>query len=145
MRLGFHRQRGPAFHRPCPDFQDVVARATAGRGAAEGTDSLDLLVATMEHKKGAALAHKAGLEASTVSRAARDARTGRDPGPGLSADAKTVIEAALERGLAARRDPGVGELLLALATSECRARDVLTAVGISLPRLVTVVGGPPLA
>ena len=144
MRLGFLRQHGPAFHHPRAELQDVVARATAGRAVQDGTDSLDLLVATMEHKKGAALTRKAGLEPSTVARAAHDARTGRDPGPGLTADAKAAIEAALQRGLAARRDPGVGELLLALATSGCRARDVLTAVGISVPRLVTVVGGPPL-
>jgi hypothetical protein len=142
MRLDF-RRRGRTFFHPRSEFQDVMAIAARDGGA--GIDSLALLVATLEHPQGAALARKAGLDPVAIARAARAAPAGGGPGAGLTADARSVIEAAAQRSLQAGRDSGIGELLLALATSESRARDVLAASGVSLARLVAVVGGPPPA
>jgi hypothetical protein len=56
-------------------------------------------------------------------------------GPGLTADAKAVVEAMSTRSLESRRDATTTDLLLALATADAPSRSVLAEHGVTPERL----------
>ncbi|MGH2511046.1 MAG: hypothetical protein ACRDGQ_00005, partial [Candidatus Limnocylindrales bacterium] len=62
---------------------------------------------------------------------------------GLTDDAKAVIEAAVNRALVRGRGPGIADLLVGLAVTDCPARAVLAAHGIHEEQLIGLFGGDP--
>jgi hypothetical protein len=113
---------------------EVIAAATQEAGAA-GVDSLDVLVATLDIPKIARLVTGLGASPQAIQVAARQARADRDPRPGLTDDAKAVVEAASAPSTH-RSDPDVQDLLVGLAVADCQARQVLRAHGIDAERLI---------
>jgi hypothetical protein len=136
----FRRGRGTFFH-PGPGVTDVIGAATREAGDA-GTDSLDILVAALATPKAVRVVKNLGGDPRAIQIAARTARISRDPTPGLTNDAKAVVEAMGQRAILARANPDIEDVLDALATADCLARRVLNASGITATRLVARVGGP---
>ncbi len=81
---------------------------------------------------------RAGPIASTAA-AAIEARVSRQPGPGLTDEAKKVVEAVSDRALERRREPSGPDLLVGLATADTTARQVLNALGIDETRVRALV------
>ena len=136
----FRRGRGTFFH-PTSGVNDVMGVATREAGAA-GIDSLDLLVAALATPKAVRLVEDLGGDPRAIQIAARTARINRDPAPGLTNDAKAVVEAMGQRAILARANPDIQDVLVALAAADCLARRVLNASGITAAALVARVGGP---
>jgi hypothetical protein len=143
IRFDFFRRSRRTFLRPRRGFWEIMAAAGQEAGAA-GVDSLDLLVATLDIPRVARLVTGLGASPQAIQVAARQARTDRDPRPGLTDDAKAVVEAASHRALIARSDPDVQDLLVGLSVADCQARQVLRAQGIEAERLIGRVGSPHL-
>lgn len=143
MRLSFFRRNRWTFLRPRRGFREVIAAAGREAGPA-GIGSLDLLVATLANAKVARLVRRLDADPGAIQAAARQANMDRDPLPGLSEDAKAVVEAATHRALAARSEPDAQHLLLGCAIADCRAKRVLEAHGIDAGRLSATLGGPPI-
>jgi len=141
MRLLLFRRGRGAFSRPTSRVTDVMGVATREAGAA-GIDSLDLLVATLVTPKAVRLVTDVGGDPRAIQVAARSARTSRDPAPGLTNDAKAVIEAMSRRAALARANPDIEDVLVALAAADCLAQGVLKASGITAATLAARVGGP---
>jgi hypothetical protein len=70
---------------------------------------------------------------------AEEARVTRQPGPGLTDDAKRVVEAVSYQALEARRDPSGLDHLVALAATDIAAQAVLNSMGIDETRLRALV------
>jgi len=117
------------FLRPKRSIRDVLGAATREAGSA-GIDSLDLLVTTLDTSKAARVVKDLGPTPITIQTAARAGRPSRDQGPGLTDDAKRVIDALGQRAIQRRADPDVVDLLVALATADCLARQILHDHGI---------------
>lgn len=139
MRFGFFRRNRATFLKPRRGFQGVMAAATRDAGAG-GIDSLDLLQATLDQPEAARLVIGLGADPRALQVATRKARATREAAPGLTDDAKAVIEAVSDRAHLARSDFGVQELLIGLAVADCRARRVLDAHGIDADRLIGLAG-----
>ncbi len=137
----FHRNRW-IFLRPRRRFHQVMAAAGREAGGG-GIDSLDLLVATIAAPEGAELLTRLNGDPQAIEVAARQARVARNPSPGLTDDAKVVVEAVSHRALLDRAGPDVQALLVGLALADCPARRVLSRHGIDASRLIGLVGGPP--
>jgi hypothetical protein len=82
-----------------------------------------------------------GGDPRAIQAAAVASRSVRLPGPGLTDDAKRVIEAMSSRSLLNRADAEVDDLLVGLAAADCLARPLLTAQGITAVGLVEKLGG----
>lgn len=121
----FHRDRG---------LKQVVTTAL-GEAGPFGVDSVDLLVAAVESREGSDLLARLGVNVSTLRDAARASRS-RPAEPGLSDDAKRVIEAASTWALERERGPDLLDLLIGVAKADCRGRDVLNEYGIDRERLL---------
>lgn len=141
MRLPFFRRGRATFSHPTSRVTDMMGVATREAGAA-GIDSLDLLVATLATPTAVRLVKDLGGDPRAIQVAARTARISRDPAPGLTNDAKAVVEAMSQRAILARADPDIEDVLVALAAADCLARRVLNAGGITAATLVARVGGP---
>jgi hypothetical protein len=144
MRFNFFRRNRPTvtFLHPRRGFWEVMTAATQEAGAA-GVDSLDVLVATLDVPRVARLVTGLGASAQAIQVAARQAHTDRDPRPGLTDDAKAVVEAACSPSTH-RSDPDVQDLLVGLAVADCQARRVLRAHGIDAERLIGRAGSTHL-
>ena len=139
MTFGSWGPGGAAFIGPDSGYQEVVA--AAGRGHDRGgISSFDLLFATLGAAAAVELVIALGASPGQMQTAARAASPAGPPMPGLTDDAKAVIEAAINQALAAGRGPNVRDLLLALASAECPAREVLAAFGINAERLTGLLG-----
>lgn len=141
MRLDFFRRNRWAFFHPRRDVKKVMAVAALEAGSS-GIDSLDLLVATLDTPRAARVVKDLGGDPRVIEIAARGARASRDPRPGLTDDAKAVVEAVGHRAILARADWDVQDLLVALATADCLARQVLNAHRIDAAALAARAGGP---
>lgn len=141
MRLDFFRRKRVRLLHPRRAYRKVFAAAIQ-EADAEGIDSLDLLVATLDTTTATRVIKALGADPRAIQSAARGARTDRDPEPGLTPDAKAVVEAVGHRAILAGADSDVADLLVALAAANCLARQVLQAHGIDAARLVAQVGGP---
>jgi hypothetical protein len=133
MRLPFRRRERIAFYHFDRHLKGVMS--VAARDGGPSWDSLDLLVALAESARGADATRRAGLDPVRLVEAAREAGSPRSADDAPTPDAKAVIEAVAGRSLAARRDAGLDDLLMALATADCRARRVLEARGLNGVRL----------
>ena len=141
MRLGFFRRKRDRLLHSRRAHRKIFAAAIQEAGA-QGTDSLDLLVATLDTTKAKRVIKALGADSRAIQSAARGARTDRDPEPGLTLDAKAVVEAVAHRAMLAGADSDIADLLVALAAAKCLAREVLQAHGIDAAGLVAQVGGP---
>jgi hypothetical protein len=103
------------------------AMSTAGP---RGTDSMDLLVAAMESRGGTNAVRQLGFDRDPVLAAARAWDGPRVGSPGLTADAKVVIENVSAQTLSTGAAPGVRELLAALASVDCPASELLASRGM---------------
>jgi hypothetical protein len=139
VRFGSWGKDRPTFRHPTRGFQDVMAAAGEEAGSG-GIDSLDLLIATVATAGGEQLLTKLGGSADAIRVAALEARSDREPSPGLTNDAKVVIEIAMSRALRISVDPGIPDVLVGLVLADCLARPVLTAHGILADRLLDLVG-----
>jgi hypothetical protein len=141
LRLGFFRRKRVRMLHSGRAHRKIFAAATLEAGA-HGTDSLDLLVATLDTTEAKRVIKALGADPQAIQSAARGARTDREPEPGLSLDAKAVVEAVAQRVLLAGTDSDIADVLVALAAAKCLAREVLGAHGIDAAGLVAQVGGP---
>jgi hypothetical protein len=128
-QIVFHRDRG---------LKQVVASALSD-AAPFGVDSVDLLVAAVDTREGSDLLARLGVNVPTLRDAVRASRS-RPAEPGLSDDAKRVIEAASMWALERERGPDLQDLLIGIAKANCRGRDVLNNCGIDEERLVGLAG-----
>ena len=142
MRALFGRRRS-GFYQPDRTLRDVFGSATAMASArdqdpADGTGSLDLLVAATAAKPVAKVLREIGIDPAAV---AQRANATRRPGsePGLTADAQRVVEAVSQRSLAHRRDMTSLDLLIALAQTPGPAREVLLGLGLDEQRLAAII------
>lgn len=138
----FGRRRS-GFYQPDRKLRDIFACATAtasarDRDRADGTGSLDLLVAAMGAKPVAKVLRQVGLDPAAVALLANASRGPRSE-PGLTADAKRVVEAVSQRSLAHRRDMTPIDLLIALAETPGPARDILLGLGLDEQRLAAAI------
>ena len=108
------------------------------RDRADGTGSLDLLVAATAAKPVAKVLRQLGIDPAVVAQRANATRGPRSE-PGLTADAKRVVEAASQRSMAQRRDMTSMDLLIALAATPGPARDVLLSLGLDERRLAAFI------
>jgi hypothetical protein len=138
MKL-FRRTRGIYAIQPRRGFGKVMAAASLEAGPA-GIDSLDLLVSALRARKVARLVVKLGVDPVALSGAARSAGSARHPSPGLTDDAKAVVEACSHRALETRKPPDVEDLLIGLSIADCAAGVVLREHGISEDRLIGLIG-----
>jgi Clp amino terminal domain, pathogenicity island component len=134
----FKRRKRVTFLKTNGDLTSIYGTAT-GRAGPYGTDSLDLLAAAAASGSVAKVVRRFGLDPSLLAGAADEARASRHAGPGLTDDAKRVVEAVAHRSLERRRDPSGPDLLIALASVETAARAVLMNLGVDEPRLRAVV------
>jgi hypothetical protein len=120
------------------DLATIYSRATV-RAGPDGTDSLDLLLAALEARQVASAMRRLGVDPAALAAAANEAHENRQPGPGLTGDAKRVVEAVSRRALERGRDPSGLDLLLGLAVADAAARQVLNGFGIDEARVQAVV------
>lgn len=102
-------------------------------------DSLDFLIASITTIEVRSLLARLGASTDAIRIAALRARPRREPGPGLSDDAKVVVETAVSRALEIGTNPDIPDLLVALVVSDCLARPVLAAHGTLADRLLELV------
>jgi hypothetical protein len=117
------------FLHPRRDLRAVYGAASA-RASGAGVDSLDLLDAALASALVATLLREQGIDPSVAKAVAAHARTSREPSPGLTDDARRVIETVSRWAVERRREPGSGDLLLALAAVDTPARVVLRSLGL---------------
>lgn len=120
-----------------PDLKQAVAAAIQYAGPA-GVDSFDLLIAAIETQKGSDILARLGVSAAMIRNRAMESRQHRIGRPGLSADAKRVIEAIAARAIQQQRGPDIRDLLIAVASAKCAAREVLEQNGIDEARLAAL-------
>lgn len=120
------------------DLKSIYGAATE-RAGPYGIDSLDFLAAACGAGSGAKVIRRLALDPAELARAADEARGRRQPGPGLTDDAKRVVEAVALRSLERLREPSGPDLLVALASVETAAQAVLRSVGLDEARLRAVV------
>lgn len=131
------------FFHPDRSVKSVFGTATAMASArnpeqADGTGSLDFLVAVVDAGPVAKLLRKLNIDSeSIVGRA--DAMRVPTPQPGLTSDAMRIVEAVTQRTLAHRRDMSSIDLFYALATTPSPARDLLLDLGLDERRLASLV------
>ncbi len=118
------------FLQPTDGFRQAVVAAIQEAGA-EGTDSLDLLIAGLAMPEGAAMLTKLGVDPEQLGLAARRARASREPTPGLTEDAKSAMEAGINRAMLAQTQPDVADLMIGLAQADCLARRLLDGHGLN--------------
>jgi hypothetical protein len=135
----FGRPRGVTFRHSKRDLTAIYGAATQAAGPG-GTDSLDLLSAALSASTVAKLVRSLGVDPAKAITATSQARVSREPAPGLTDDAKRVIEAVSHRALERRREPSGPDLLLSLAAVDTAARRVLNSVGIDEARVRALVG-----
>ena len=121
--------------RPLDEFREVMNGAVEAAGGS-GTDSLDFFVAVLGVPQAALVISGLGADPIELQSAARLLGAEPVPGPGMTDDAKAVIEPAMDRAMAAGRAPGVLDILFGLVRADCRARLTLNARGIDEGRLV---------
>ena len=141
MRLDFFRPKRVRLLHLGRGYSNVFDAAIREAGVG-GIDSLDLLVAALDTTKATRVIKALGADSRAIQSAARRARTDRDPEPGLTPDAKAVVEAVAHRAVLAGSDSSIADLLAALAAANCLAQQVLQAHGIDAVRLVIQVEGP---
>ena len=139
MRLNFlkSRPRSLGFRR---EGKQVLDRASSTAGSV-GIDSLDLLAAMLEQPKAVRLINEVSGTAEPMKREVKIPHGARGDGPGLTLDAKSAIEATSRRALSKKADAELEDLLIGLATADCRARRVLVEHGITAEALVARLGG----
>jgi hypothetical protein len=115
----------------------VWADATL-RAGSRGTDSLDLLEAALSTRLGRDALKQLRVEPSVIQAACASARSAV-PGPGLTDDARRVIEAMVARAVEGRRDLSAADLLIALATTTTSSRSVLLDLGIGEAEMTAAV------
>ena len=120
-----------------PDLKQAVAAAIQYAGPA-GVDSFDLLIAAIDTQKGSDTLARLGVTAAMIGTRAMESRPHRIGRPGLSADAKRVVEAMGQRAIQQRRGPDIQDLLIAVASAKCAAREVLKENGIDEARLAAL-------
>jgi len=125
----FWRRQGMTFLHSKSDLKSIY-RAATERAGSGGTDSLDLLTTALQARTIARLIRRLRVDPEVVAAAANEARVSRQPGSGLTDDAKRVVEAVSHRALERRREPSGPDLLVALAAADTAARQVLNALGI---------------
>lgn len=130
----FKKRERMTFLKPKGDLASIFGSATE-RAGPYGTDSLDLLAAAVASGSVAEVVRRFGLDPSLLAGAADEARASRGTGPGLSDDAKKIVDAIARRSLERGRDPGGPDLLIALASVETAARAVLMNFGVDEARL----------
>ena len=135
----FWRRRRPTFLHPTRDLREIYGAATASAGS-HGTDSLDLLTAAVGSGALADAMRRRGIDPAVVVASAERARLTRQPSPGLTDDARRIVETVSHLALEGRRDPSGPDLLVALATTDTPARAVLNSLGIDETRLRTLSG-----
>lgn len=141
MRLGFFRRKRVRMLHPGRAYRKVFA-AAAREADGQAIDSLGLSVAVLDTTHAARVVTALGADPRAVQSAAREARIGRDREPGLSLDAKVVVEAVAHQAVLAGTNFEIADLLMALAAANCLARQVLEAHGIDATGLAAQVGGP---
>jgi hypothetical protein len=139
----FRRDKRYAFFHPDRGLQRAYGTATAmasGRNPdlAQGTDSLDLLVAAIAAKPVGQLLRRLDLDGDAIVQRATAARVPVAE-PGLTPDAKRVVEAVGHRSLDRRRNATPLDLLVALAGVPGPAKAVLIGVGLNEARLAALV------
>ena len=120
------------------DLKSIYGAATEQAGP-YGIDSLDFLGAACVAGGVAKVIRRLGFDPIELAGAADDARGRRQPGPGLTDDAKRVAEAVALRSVELQRGPSGPDLLVALASVETAAQAVLRRVGLDEARLRAVV------
>lgn len=120
--------------RPREGFREVMNAAVEEAGDS-GTDSLDFLVAVLGVAEAALVISGLGADPKEIQATARLLGADPIPGPGLTDDAKAVVEAAMDRAVPAARAPDVLDILFGLVAADCRARLTLHARGIDERRL----------
>lgn len=134
----FKRRERVRFLQSKNDLKSIFGEATE-RAGPYGTDSLDFLAAAAAAATVAKVVRRLGVDPVDLGGAADEARAGRQPDPGLTEDAKRVVEAISLRSLERQREPSGPDLLVALASVETAARAVLGNLGIDEARLRAVV------
>lgn len=123
------------------DLAAVLAAATEQAGPV-GIDALDLLTAAIDYGGGiAGLIRRFGSKPTDVKIAADLARAPRQGKPGLSEDAKAVMEAVSQTSLARRQNSSSADLMEALLTVDSPARAVLRTCGIDEAAVGSLRGG----
>lgn len=133
----FKRERF-GFLQPKSDLTSIYGAATE-RAGPYGTDSLDFLAAACVAGSVAKVIRRLGLDPADLAGAADAARAGRQPAPGLTDDAKQVVEAVAHRSLERQREPSGPDLLVALASVETSTQAVLRSFGLEEARLRAVL------
>ena len=133
------RRRADRFLHPDDELRTIYGQATAAAGAG-GTDSIDLLTAALAAPSVAELIRRLGADPRAIAVAASTARPARQPDPGLTDDAKRVVETVGQRSLARRRNATAVDLLVALTVVETPVRGVLAAEGLDEPRVRAIAG-----
>jgi hypothetical protein len=105
---------------------------------AQGADSLDLLIAATDARPVAKLLRRLDLDRDATVRRANAARIVIDD-PGLTPDARRVIEAVTHRALEQQRNPTPVDLFVALAGTPGPAHEVLLDLGLDEARLAALV------
>jgi hypothetical protein len=135
----FRRRQGVQFFTNNREVQRAYGRAAAMASArspdrAQGTDSLDLLIAATEAKSVRQLLRRLDVDPGTTVRLAEAARVPIHE-PGLTPDAMRVAEAVAHRALVHRRNANAIDLLIALAETPGPACDLLADQGLDEGRL----------
>ena len=134
----FKRRERVAFLQPKGDLKSIFGSATA-RAGPHGTDSLDFLAAAVASRGVANVVRRLGLEPTVFADAADRARVSRQADPGLTDDAKRVVEQVGNRSLERGLDPSGPDLLIALASVDTPAQAVLLNLGLDEPRLRSIL------
>jgi hypothetical protein len=139
----FSRRPRVGFLHPDRSLNAILGAATAAASArnrdrADGTSSLDFLVAATEAKPVAKLLRSLDIDPREAVQRANALRVSTDE-PGLTPDAKLIIEAAMKRALEHRRDAKSVDLFFALATMAGPARDILRDLGLDEHRLTAMI------
>ena len=129
----FGRRERVGFLQAKSDLKSIFGAATE-RAGPYGTDSLDFLAAACAAGSVAKVIRRLGLDPAELAAAADEARAGRQPAPGLTDDARQVVEAVALRSLERQREPNGPDLLVALASVETAAQAVLRSFGLDEAR-----------
>ena len=126
------------FAHPDRSFQSAITTALqeAGEG---GCDSLNVLLAVLDTSVGSHLITTLGVSPAAIRDAAIKSPSAREAGPGLTEDAKAVIEEAVQRALVTGSAPDVAALLVGLTQAPCLARPILEDHGITAARVIALI------
>lgn len=134
----FKRREQVRFFKPKGDLSAIYGAATEGVGP-HGVDSLDFLAAAVAAGSVERVLRKLGVDRAALAGAAADARDGRQPGPGLTDDAKRLVEAVAHRSIERRRDPAGPDLLVAMTAVDTPAQAVLLKMGVDEAHVRAIV------